>query len=59
MDGQVATPVWGQRGRLARYIVHDCRLYDNRGWNHVFDDRDDSSYGIEPIYLAHLEKLHA
>jgi uncharacterized membrane protein len=59
MAGPLATPVWFQcRGR-ARDVVHDCRLDDDRGGGHVFDDLGDAGAGFEPIHLAHPAQLHA
>jgi hypothetical protein len=58
-DGRLAAPVRGRRGGRTRDAGHDCRLDDDGGRGHVFDDLDDARARFEPIYFAHPAELHA
>ena len=51
--------LFGASAAGARDVVHDCRLDDDRGGGHVFDDLGDAGAGLEPIHLTHTAELHA
>jgi xylulose-5-phosphate/fructose-6-phosphate phosphoketolase len=57
--GPLAAHVWRRRRGRARDAVQDCRLDDDRGGGHVFDDSGDAGAGLEPIHFAHPAELHA